>query len=158
MHGGARAQPGGVSISSEPRQGSIGPVEYMLIEFPGNNFRGEIAPAIADLVDRGLVRILDLVFVLKDSDGDVAIFEYDEREDLASLAVIEGAADGVLNDEDVRMTADTLAPNTSALLVVWEDRWATPLAEAIRAAGGVLRDGARIPHEIAEAALVGTEG
>ncbi len=144
-----------VVSSNDNRAAAIGPVEYVLIEFPGNQFTGEIAPALADLVDSGLVRILDLVFVIKDADGNVASFEYDEREDLAALADIDGSADGVLSEEDLELVAETLEPDTSVLMIVWEDRWAAPLAQAIRAAGGVLRGGERIPHEIVEAALEG---
>jgi hypothetical protein len=132
-------------------------VEYILIEFPGNQFSGEIAPALADLVESGTVRILDLVFVIKDADGDVASFEYDEREDLAALADIDGDADGVINEDDLEVVAAALEPNTSVLLIVWEDLWAGPLAGAIRAAGGVLRGGERIPHDIVVEAFEGTE-
>lgn len=145
-----------MSPTRETQRASIGPVEYVLIEFPGNRFNGDIAPALTDLVDAGLVRIIDVVFVIKDVDGNVASFEYDERDDLAALATIDGSADGVINDEDLQLVAETLVPDTSVLMIVWEDRWATPLAEAIRAAGGVLRSGERIPHEIVEAALQGT--
>lgn len=145
-----------MSPTRETQRASIGPVEYVLIEFPGNRFNGDIAPALTDLVDAGLVRIIDVVFVIKDVDGNVASFEYDERDDLAALATIDGSADGVINDEDLQLVAETLVPDTSVLMIVWEDRWATPLAEAIRAAGGVLRGGERIPHEIVEAALQGT--
>ena len=131
---------------------AIGPVEYVIIKFPGNQFKGEIVPALAGLVESGTVRILDLVFVLKDEDGNIASLEY---EDLPGLADVDGEADGLLNEEDLEMAAEVLEPNSSGLLIVWEDRWATPLAEAIRNAGGVIVAGERVPHEIVEAGFEG---
>ena len=108
---------------------AIGPVEYVIIKFPGNQFKGEIVPALADLVESGTVRILDLVFVMKDEDGNIASLEY---EDLPGLADVDGEADGLLNEEDLEMAAEVLEPNSSGLLIVWEDRWATPLAALTR--------------------------
>lgn len=131
----------------------IGPIEYLLIEFPGNRFTGEIAPAIADLVENGTIRILDLVFVMKDDDGTISTFEYDELDELAVYAEIDGDAGGVLSDEDLALAAEVLPANSSALLILWEDLWAAPLASAIRGAGGVIRGGERIPHDIVVAAL-----
>ena len=129
---------------------SLGPVEYIIIKFPGNQFKGEIVPALADLVDSGTVRILDLVFVLKDADGDVTSIEY---EDLPGVADVDGEADGLLSEEDLVLAAEVLEPESSGLLIVWEDTWANPLAEAIRGAGGIIVAGERIPHEIVEAAF-----
>jgi len=131
----------------------IGPVEYVLIEFPGNRFTGDIAPALADLVENGTVSIIDLVFVMKDADGTVSTFEFDDLDELAAYAAIDGDADGVLSEEDLVLAAEELSPNSSALLIVWEDRWAAPLATAIRAAGGQIRGGERIPHDIVVAAF-----
>ena len=131
---------------------AIGPVEYVIIGFPGNQFKGEILPALADLVERNTVRILDLVFVIKDEEGNVTSAEY---EDLPGMADLDGEADGLFSEEDLLMAAEVLEPNSSGLLIVWEDTWATPLAEAIRNAGGVIVAGERIPHEIVEGAFEG---
>jgi hypothetical protein len=131
---------------------ALGPVEYVIIGFPGNQFKGEIAPALADLVDSGTVRILDLVFILKDADGNVTAAEY---EDMPGLDDVDGEIDGLLSDEDVDMAGEILEPNSSALLIVWEDTWAAPLAQAMRNANGVILGGERIPHEIVEAAFEG---
>jgi uncharacterized membrane protein len=131
----------------------LDPVEYVIIEFPGNRFTGEIAPALADLVDEGVVRILDLVFVQKDADGSITFFEYDELEELEAFGDIEGEADGLMSDEDIVELAADLAPDSSALFIVWEDKWAAPLGRAIRNAGGRLLAGERIPHEVVSAAL-----
>jgi hypothetical protein len=130
-----------------------GPVEYIVVGFPGNQFKGEIAPALADLIDSGAIRIIDLVFVKKDADGTVSVFEYDGLEETARFAELDGEVGGLLTDDDVRLTAESLPPDTSAALLVWEDCWATPFVEALRNAGGVLLAGERIPRDVVEAAL-----
>ena len=131
----------------------VGPVEYLVISFPGNHFDGSVAPAIADLVERGTVHILDLVFIKKDPDGDVAVFEFSDLDEAIGFAEIEGEADGLLNDEDIAAVADGLEPDSSALFILWEDLWALDLAQAVRRAGGQVVTGARIPREIIEAAF-----
>lgn len=135
------------------RSVDLKPVEYMIIEFPGNTFNGDIAPAIARLVDRGLVRILDLVFVKKDADGSILYFEYDDLDEITGFAEIDGEADGLLNDEDIEELAADLELESSALFIVWEDLWAGELATAIRESGGRLIAGERIPHEVVSAIL-----
>lgn len=134
----------------------LAPVEYVVIEFPGNQFRGDIAPAIGELVEQGLVHILDLIFVKKDADGSVTSFEYDDIEAGAAYAEIEGEADGAMSEEDVQLIADDLPPDCSALVVVFEDLWARRLGHAVRAAGGELVAGGRIPHALLTAALGGS--
>ncbi len=136
----------------------IGPVEYVIIEFTGDRFSDDVAPELGDLVKRDVIRILDLVFVRKDADGNVAAFEFDELEDPGGFADIDGEADGLLNDEDIDELAATLAPDTSAAFILWEDRWAAPLAEAVRGAGGRVVGGERIPHEVVEAAVAALGG
>ncbi len=136
---------------------ALGPVEYLVISFPGNQFNGEIAPAIADLVNRGVVRILDMVFVKKDGDGNIASFEFSELPETAEFANIDGDVDGMFNEDDIAIAASALEPNSSALFVVWEDLWATDLALAIRASGGELVVGERIAHDVAEASLASAE-
>jgi hypothetical protein len=132
---------------------SIGPVEYILISFPGNEFKGEIAPALGRLIGNGTVRIIDLVFVSKDQYGNVTTFEFDQLEELASFAELEGEAGGLISEEDVNYAAASLEPNSSAALLIWEDTWATELAEAIRNAGGEVLEGARVPRELVERAM-----
>jgi hypothetical protein len=132
---------------------TVGPVEYLVIGFPGNRFKGDIVPALADLVDAGTIRILDLVFVMKDADGSVDSFEYDAREETSAFASLNGEAGGLLSDDDIALAAEALEPDTSAALLVWEDAWAAPLADALRGAGGVLIGGERIPHDVVEAAF-----
>jgi hypothetical protein len=134
---------------------SSGPVEYVVIAFPGNRFKGEIVPAIAELVDNDIVRIIDVAFIKKDADGTVTMFEYDSLDDVLAFgfADIDGEAAGVLNDEDLELAAEALAPDSSAALVVWEHRWAARVSQAIRDAGGRIIAGERVPDEIVEQAL-----
>ena len=131
----------------------IGPVEYLILGFPGNNFTGQIVPELAKLIDSGLVRIIDLTFISKDADGEVQVVEYDAVEELAAFAGLDAEVGGLLTDEDVAYAALSLEPNTSAALLVWEDTWAAPFAAAVRNANGVILEGARIPREIIEEAI-----
>jgi uncharacterized membrane protein len=132
-----------------------GPVEYVVIAFPGNRFKGEIVPAVAELVDTGIVRILDVAFIKKDADGNTTMFEYDTLEDVLAFgfADLDGEAGGVLNDEDLELAAEALEPDSSAALIVWEQRWAARVSQAIRDAGGRIIAGERVPDEIVEQAL-----
>jgi uncharacterized membrane protein len=137
---------------------AIGPVEYMIVAFPGNKFKGEIAPALAELADNGTIRIIDLAFVMKDADGNVALLEVGDLDSEvgAAFAELAGGGEGsgrLLNEEDLEAAGEELDPNSSAALLVWEDVWATKLAEAIRGADGVLLDLERIPHEVVMAAV-----
>jgi hypothetical protein len=125
--------------------------EYILIGFPGNQFKGEIAAALARLIDGGTVRIIDLLFIGTDSEGNIRAFEFDQLDELAPFAALQGEAGGLLNEEDVAYAAAGLEPNSSAALIVWEDTWAAELAEAVCNANGVVLDGARIPHDLADA-------
>lgn len=128
----------------------IGPVEYAVIAFPGNRFSGEIAPALAELIEAGTIRIIDLAFVGKDADGNVLSFEMTDLEEDVRRA-LEGVGvdpSGLLNEDDLSAAAEELEPDSSALLVVWEDVWATKLAQAVRNADGVILDFERIPHEV----------
>jgi Family of unknown function (DUF6325) len=132
----------------------IGPVEYLIVAFPGNRFRGEIAPALAKLVEAGTIRIIDVAFVGKSEDGEVAAFELMEldpevREGLENLGV---EIQGLFNEDDLAAAAEELEPNSSAALLVWEDVWAKEVAQAMRDAGGELLDFGRLPHEVVQAA------
>jgi hypothetical protein len=134
---------------------SMGPVEYVLIAFPGNRFKGEIVPAVAELVDNEIVRIIDVAFIKKDASGNTTMFEYDVLDDVLAFgfADVDGEAGGVLNDEDLQLAAEGLEPDSSAALIVWEHRWAARVAQAIRDAGGRSIAGERIPDEVVEEAL-----
>jgi len=132
---------------------TMGPVSYTVIAFPGNKFNGNIVPEIGKLVANDVVRILDLVFVMKDEKGDTVSLEFDQMDELAAFGDIEGEVGGLVNAEDLDHVAANLPENNSALVIVWEDLWARPLAEALRGSGGVLVDSARIPADLVEAAF-----
>jgi hypothetical protein len=132
---------------------TIGPVEYLLIEFPGNKFTGEIVPALRRLIENGTVRIIDLVFIRKEADGATTTLEFDQLNEFAPFAALDGEAGGLIGNEDIAYAGAGLQPNSSAALLVWEDTWATELAQAIRNANGVVIEGARIPHDLVEQAF-----
>ena len=132
----------------------LGPVDYLIVAFPGNEFRGEIAPALADLVEKGTIRIIDLAFVAKDADGNIGAFELtdidpDVRKGFENMGV---EVNGLFNEDDLQAAGEELDPNSSAALLVWENLWARDVAQAIRNAGGELLDFERLPHEVVQAA------
>jgi hypothetical protein len=130
-----------------------GPVEYIIVGFPGNKFNGEILPELMALVDSGTVRILDLAFIGKDVDGSVVFFEVDELDGVAGFGGLDADVGGLISHEDLQYAAAALEPNSSAALLIWEDVWAAPFAQAVLKSNGVLIEGARIPHEIIEPLL-----
>ncbi|MER6244713.1 DUF6325 family protein [Streptomyces griseorubiginosus] len=137
----------------------VGPIDYLVVEFPGNRMTGEGFPLLVDLVDRGIIRILDLVFVRKDDDGSVAgmeitDFDGDGRLD---LAVFEGASSGLLGQDDIDEAAKALAPGCSAGILLYENRWAAPFAAALRRGGARMVASGRIPVPALVAALDATE-
>ena len=132
----------------------IGPVDYLIVAFPGNEFRGEIAPALADLVEAGTIRIIDLAFVGKDAEGNVVALELTDidpevREGFEKAGV---EVNGLFNEDDLAAAGEELEPNSSAALLVWENVWAQNVAQAMRDAGGEVLDFDRIPHEVVQAA------
>ena len=132
----------------------IGPVDYAIVAFPGNRFRGEVAPALADLVENGTIRIIDITFVGKNADGDAVAMELTEldpdvQEALEKLGVAVG---GLFNEDDLMTAAEDLEPNSSAMLIVWENVWARKVTQALRDAGGELLDFDRLPHDVVQAA------
>ena len=136
----------------------MGPIDYILVEWPGRQPNGEAVPYLVDLVDRGLIRILDLAFIVKGEDGSVAGVELaDLGGDVGELAVFEGASSGLLGDEDVEEAAGALEPGTSAALLVYENAWAGPFAAAVRRSGGQLVASGRIPVQQLLAALDAAE-
>jgi len=136
----------------------MGPIDYLLVEWPGRQPTGEAAPHLLDLVDRGLIRILDFVFLSKAEDGSVARLEIaDLGDEVAAFAAFEGASSGLLSDEDTEDAGSALEPGTSAALLVYENRWAAPFASAVRRSGGQLVATGRIPIQAMLAALDAAE-
>ena len=132
----------------------IGPVDYLIVAFPGNKFRGEIAPALADLVDAGTIRIIDLAFVSKDADGEVLAFELNDLDPEVRAGFERAGCEvqGLFNEEDLAAAGEELELNSSAALLVWENVWARDVAQKMRDAGGVMLDFDRVPHEVVQAA------
>lgn len=133
----------------------IGPVEYMVVAFPGNKFKGEIAPALRDLVESGTIRIVDLAFVHKDDAGDVVAVELEDEgsEVFNAFQTLAAERGGLINDDDLMDIGGALDPNSSAAVLVWEDLWAARFADAIADAGGVMVDIQRVPRDIVQAAI-----
>jgi hypothetical protein len=137
----------------------MGPVDYLVVEFPENRLDGEAFPLLMDLVDRGVVRVLDLAFVAKADDGTVTgidLRELDATGDF-DVTVLEGASSGLLGDDDLAEAAAALAPGAAAGVLVYENAWAAPFASALRRGGGQLVASGRVPVQALLAALDATE-
>jgi hypothetical protein len=137
----------------------MGPIDYIVVEFPGSRMTGEGLPLLVDLVDRGIIRILDLVFVKKELDGSVAgvaIADLDHDGKL-DLAVFEGASSGLVDQDDIEQAGGVLEPGSSAGILIYENRWAAPFARALRRGGGQLVASGRIPVQAMLAALDAAE-
>ena len=133
---------------------AVGPVDVYIIGFPGNKFSGRIAPAILELVENGTIRVLDLLFVMKDEGGAVTTLEArDLGEEGAAFLSIDVAQPGALGSEDAEEVSDDLPSNSSALLLAFENLWAVKVVDALQAADAVLIDSIRIPVEVVEAAI-----
>ncbi|MEV6967804.1 DUF6325 family protein [Hamadaea sp. NPDC051192] len=125
---------------------TMGPVDYLVIEFPGNRMTGEGVPLLLDLVERGIIRILDLAFIRKDADGIITALKIEDldAEGAAEFAVFEGASSGLLGDDELREAADVIEPGNSAGIMVYENTWAAPLAMAWRRGGAQMVASGRI--------------
>lgn len=143
---------------TEPAAGSVdelGPVDWIVVEFPGSRFNGEISPALTDLVERGTVRILDLLLIRKDADGTLDFAELDEVDEgeVGQLRSYEGRLATLLSEADVRAVAEAVEPGSTAAVLVWENSWAAPFATAVRRSGGQLVASGRIPVQALLAAV-----
>jgi hypothetical protein len=140
-------------------QADLGPVSYLVVEFPGSKMTGEGFPILVDLVDRGLIRILDLVFVTKDLDGSVRAIELRDldRDGSLDLAVFEGASSGLLDEEDLGDAGTVLQPGSSAGILIFENRWATDFVQALRRSSGELVAAGYIPVDALAASLEALE-
>jgi Family of unknown function (DUF6325) len=136
----------------------MGPIDYVVLEWPGRQPSGEVAPLLIDLADRGIVRFLDVAFLAKAEDGSVTRLEVGSLGDGdTAFAEFEGAASGLLDDDDLTEAAAALEPGTSAAVIVWENSWAAPVAVAVRRSGGQLVASGRIPVQAILASLDAAE-
>lgn len=137
----------------------MGPVDYVLIEFPDGQPKGQAAPLLLDLVERGVIRILDLMFISKDADGNTTAIEIADidGDGAPDYMVFEGASSGLLSDEDREQAGNAMENDTAALLLVFENSWAAPFAKAVREAGGQLVSFGRIPVQALLASLEAAE-
>jgi hypothetical protein len=136
-------------------EASLGPVQYIVVGFPGSKFKGEIIPELGNLVKAGTIRVMDLAFVSKAEDGSILCMELEDLadDDAAPFAAFEKEIGDLLNEEDLLIAADALEPGSSAAVLVWENIWARKFADALRNADGVLVAWDRIPYEVVQAAM-----
>ena len=127
----------------------LGPVDYLVVEFPGSNFTGEIMPEMVDLVQRGVVRVLELVVIKKADDGSFEALEFDDLTDdvFGELREAERKLANLLSEDDVAAVVEALEPGSTAGLLIYENLWAAPFASAVRRAGGQVVAGGRIPTQ-----------
>ena len=137
----------------------LGPVDWIVVEFPGSKFNGQIAPALRDLVERDLIRVLDLLVLKKDADGSLEAFELSDLDEgeIGGFREYESELAMLLSEEDVTSLAAAIEPGSSAAVLVWENTWAAPFASAVRRSGGQLVASGRIPIQALLAAVEADE-
>jgi hypothetical protein len=134
----------------EAHNEELGPIDIVLIAYPADApMTGEAVPIVMDLIERGIIRVLDVLFVMQNKDGTFSGFEAKdlEADRIGDLKVFEGASSGLLGEEDVATAAEALEPGSAAVMIVYENRWAAPFTAAVRRNGGVVIDNQRIPAQ-----------
>lgn len=124
---------------------AVGPVDFILLEFPVDRMRGEVAAAVLDLVDQGTIRLLDVMVLAKEDDGSVSALTMEDARVGGILGELSGAVSGLLDEEDMTEAAEALEPGTVAALLVYENTWAAPFVAAVRRGGGEVVASGRIP-------------
>jgi uncharacterized membrane protein len=137
----------------------MGPISYLIVEFPENKLTGEGFPILVDLVDRGVIRIIDLMFVARDADGSIHAVELRDLDTSGAvdLTVFEGASSGILDDSDMADAASVIQPGAAAGILIFENCWATSFVDALRRGGGQLVAAGYIPLDTIAASLDATE-
>jgi hypothetical protein len=140
-------------------QGATGPISYLIVEFPGSRMTGEGLPILVDLVDRGLIRVLDLLFVQRDTDETLRVVDVRDidHDGTLDLTIFEGATSGLMDEDDIAEAGSVIEPGSSAAVLIYENRWATPFVQALRRGGAQLVAAGFIPQEAIEAALDAAE-
>ncbi len=139
---------------------ALGPISYLIVEFPGNKMTGEGFAILLDLVDRGVIRILDLMFVTRDSGGSMRALELQDidHDGQFDLAVFAGASSGLLSESDLSEAASVIEPGSAAGILIFENRWATPFIQALRRGKAELVSAGYIPQTHLAEALDAAEG
>ncbi|WP_327676042.1 DUF6325 family protein [Kitasatospora sp. NBC_00458] len=139
------AEAAGTGEAGEPLE--PGPIDYVIIQFPGSRLTGEGLPLLIDLVDRGVIRILDLTFVKKEQDGSLVGLELADvnGDGQLDLTVFEGASTGLVDEGDIAEAGALLEPGDSAAVLLYENVWAAPLAAALRRTGARMIASGRVP-------------
>jgi hypothetical protein len=140
--------------------GALGPISYLIVEFPESKMTGEGLPILMDLVDRGLVRVIDLVFVHRDPDGSMQLIEVGDvdHDGTFDFALFEGASSGLIDEGDLTEASAAIAPGASAAILIFENRWATSFVQALRRGGAELVAAGYIPQDALLASLEAAEG
>jgi hypothetical protein len=138
---------------------AMGPVSYLIVEFPGSKMTGEGLPILVDLVDRGLIRILDLLFVSRGDDGSLEVIDVSDLDGDGELdlAIFEGASSGLLDESDLNDAASVIEPGSSAAILIFENRWATEFVQALRRSDAQLVAAGYIPLADLAASLDATD-
>jgi Family of unknown function (DUF6325) len=138
---------------------SVGPVEVTVVKFPGNQFKGEIAPELAKLIETGTIRVIDLIFLWTDENGELTVSELEELEDedRAAFEIVVTDRTDLLSDTDTKEIAELIGPDSSAVILVFEHTWATKLRDAIVNAEGELVFSERIPRDVVEEAVAAAQ-
>jgi Family of unknown function (DUF6325) len=146
-------------MGAASERGALGPVSYLIVEFPGNKMTGEAFPILVDLVDRGLIRILDLEFVTRDPDGSMRAVQLRDidHDGKFDLAIFEGTNSGLLDDSDFREASSVIAPGSSAAILIFENHWAMPFVQALRRSSAELVAAGYIPQDTLESSVTATE-
>jgi hypothetical protein len=131
----------------------MGPIDYVIIEWPGEQPTGAAMPKLLELVDSGIIRIIDIAFVAKDRNGAVYAMDLSDFDGDGNFAFFEGASSGIIGSSDLEEAANAIEPGTSAAVLIWENRWAAPVAVALRRSGAQLVASGRIPIQGLLAAL-----
>ncbi|MFG2292595.1 DUF6325 family protein [Streptomyces sp. NPDC048603] len=136
-----------MTSETNDRRHELGPIDYLVVEFPGSHLTGEGMPLLVDLVDRGIIRILDLAFFVKDADGSVRGLEIADvtGDGNLDLTVFEGVSSGLIGEDDLAEAGSLLQPGDSAAVLLYENLWAAPLAAALRRADARMIASGRIP-------------
>jgi Family of unknown function (DUF6325) len=142
-----------VDTQAAQRLYEMGPIDYVVIEWPREQPTGTVVPKLVDLVDRGIIRIIDIAFVGKDTGGAVYAMQLSDFDGDGSFAAFEGASTGIIGDDELEEAGSALEPGTSAAVLIWENRWAAPVAVALRESGAQLVASGRIPVQGIIAAL-----